>query len=87
MGMRGFLKGVWAFCRYVFVPQRRRLNMEEVDLKYRLEQFLETEARSGAMDFGCVTPFYVYRAWGGSVAIDEIASGLTELRKQGFMIG
>lgn len=28
---------------------------------------------------------YVYRMWGGSVAIDEIVTGLTELRKQGFM--
>lgn len=36
------------------------------------------------MDFGCVTPIYVYRMWGGSVAIDEIATGLTELRKNGL---
>ena len=36
------------------------------------------------MDFGCVTPEYVFRSWGGSVAIDEIATGLTELRKQGI---
>ena len=49
----------------------------------RLREFLESEARSCSMDFGCVTPEYVYRSWGGSVAIDEIATGLTELRKQG----
>lgn len=49
----------------------------------RLRQFIEDEARSGSMDFGCVTPEYVYRMWGGSVAIDEIAKGLTELKKQG----
>jgi len=36
------------------------------------------------MDFGCVTPEYVFRSWGGSVAIDEIATGLTELRKKGI---
>lgn len=39
------------------------------------------------MDFGCVTPLYVYRSWGGAVAIEEIATGLKELRKNGFMIG
>lgn len=50
----------------------------------RLRQFMEDEARSCSMDFGCITPEYVYRMWGGSVAIDEIATGLTELRKQGF---
>jgi hypothetical protein len=31
------------------------------------------------------TPEYVYRMWGGSVAIDEIATELKELQKQGFM--
>lgn len=52
-------------------------------LKSRLLQFLEDEARSCSMDFGCITPDYVFRSWGGSVAIDEIATGLSELRKQG----
>lgn len=37
------------------------------------------------MDFGCVTALYVYRAWGGSVAIEDIAAGLAELRKKGFI--
>ena len=49
----------------------------------RLKELLEQEARSCSMDFGCVTPEYVFRSWGGSVAIDEIATRLTELRKQG----
>lgn len=51
----------------------------------RLREFLESETRSCSMDFGCVTPEYVYRSWGGSVAIDEIATGLTELRIIGCM--
>ena len=51
----------------------------------RLRQFIEDEARSGSMDFGCVTPEYVYRMWGGSVAIEDIATGLKELRKQGLL--
>ena len=55
--------------------------MEEVIT--RLREFMENEARSCSMDFGCVTPEYVFRSWGGSVAIDEIATGLADLRKQG----
>ena len=55
-----------------------------MDIVERLREFLENEARSCAMDFGCVTPEYVFRSWGGSVAIDEIATGLKELRKQGI---
>ena len=54
------------------------------DIVSRLTEFLMNEARSCSMDFGCVTPEYVFRSWGGSVAMDEIATGLTELRKQGI---
>ena len=54
-------------------------------LKERLQSFIECEARSCSMDFGCVTPLYVYRMWGGSVAIDEIATGLMEFRKNGII--
>lgn len=53
------------------------------DIVLRLKSFMEKETRLCSMDFGCVTPEYVYRMWGGNVAIDEIATGLTELRKQG----
>ena len=45
----------------------------------RLKEFLEYEARSCSMDFGCVTPLYVYRMWGGTVALVEIEEGLKEL--------
>ena len=37
------------------------------DIVSRLKEFMENEARSGSMDFGCVTPLYVYRSWGGTV--------------------
>ena len=59
--------------------------MEREELHNRLKRFLDDEARLGSMDFGCVTPLYVYRMWGGNNPIDEIAAGLRELRKQGFM--
>ena len=55
-----------------------------MDIVDRLREFLENDARSCSMDFGCVTPEYVFRSWGGSIDMDEIAMGLTELRKQGI---
>lgn len=47
----------------------------------RLKEFMENEARSCSMDFGCVTPEYVYRMWGGSVAIEEIEYAMAEVRR------
>ena len=46
--------------------------MMELNLIQRLERFLEDEARSGSMDFGCITPLYVYRMWGGEVSLEKI---------------
>ena len=46
----------------------------------RLTEFLMNEARSCSMDFGCVTPQYVYRMWGGMVALEEIEAGLKEIK-------
>ncbi len=51
----------------------------KVDINSRLKAFLENEARSCSMDFGCVTPLYVYRIWGGSVALSDIENGLKEI--------
>ena len=42
----------------------------------RLQEFIENEARSCSMDFGCVTPLYVYRMWGGAVALEEIETAM-----------
>ena len=41
-----------------------------------LKEFLENEAKTGSMDFGCVTPQYVFRMWGGTVAFEEIEKAL-----------
>lgn len=46
----------------------------------RLHQFIENEARSCSMDFGCVKPQYVYRMWGGTVALEDIEAGLKEIK-------
>lgn len=51
---------------------------------FRLREFVENEARSCSMDYGCVTPMYVFRMWGGKFSIEEIEYGLKEIRKGGF---
>ena len=46
----------------------------------RLTEFMENEARSCSMDFGCVTPEYVYRCWGGAVAVEDIAAAMKSVK-------
>lgn len=48
----------------------------------RLREFLENEARSCSMDFGCVTPEYVYRMWGGSTSLEEIEEAMAVIKKK-----
>ena len=50
------------------------------DIISRITDFLMNEARSCSMDFGCVTPQYVYRMWGGTVALEDIEAGLKEIK-------
>ncbi len=54
--------------------------MDKVLLTKRLREFMEDEAQSCSMDFGCVTPIYVYRMWGGNVGIDEIESAMKQIK-------
>ena len=50
------------------------------DVISQLRVFLDNEACSCSMDFGCVTPLYVYRMWGGTVALEDIEAGLKEIK-------
>ena len=50
------------------------------ELIMRLRCFIEDEAKSCSMDFGCVTPLYVYRMWGGAVTFEDIENGLKAIR-------
>jgi len=58
----------------------------EMEIVERLQQFIEDEARSCSMDFGCITPEYVFRMWGGQYSIEEIEKGFEELRNQGVRV-
>lgn len=50
------------------------------DVISRLTEFLMNEARSCSMDYGCVSPQYVYRMWGGTFALEDIEAGLKEIK-------
>lgn len=52
----------------------------EVGLVGRLKAFLENEARSCSMDLACVTPEYVCRMLGGTMAPEDIAESLEKAK-------
>jgi len=47
-----------------------------------LQQFVECEAKSCPMDFGCITPLYVYRMCGCLVPLIEIEEGWKHIKKE-----
>lgn len=57
--------------------------MYDSTLYNRLKEFLECEGRSCSFNPELISAEYVYRMWGGSVSLEEIAAGLEKLRKQG----
>lgn len=52
------------------------------DIVARLREFMENEAKSCSIDFGCITPEYVYRMWGGTVRWDDIKAVLAEIKNK-----
>lgn len=51
-------------------------------IEEKLKKFMEDEMRSCSMDFGCATPLYIYRMWGGTVEFDKIAIGLKKVKEE-----
>lgn len=47
----------------------------------RLKEFMESEARSCSMDYGCITSEYVYRMWGGAVSLEDIEEMMKQVAK------
>ena len=66
---------------FVGVNDKRLIVMTEMTLKDRLKSFIDNEMRSCSMDIGGITPLYVYRMWGGKVAIEKIAKAMEEVRR------
>ncbi len=52
----------------------------EKDIVTRLRELMENEAKSCSMDFGCITPEYVYRMWGGTVPVEEIEAAMNQVK-------
>ena len=50
-------------------------------LKERLQSFIESEGKSCSFDPELITPEYVYRMWGGAVAIEDIATAMEDVRR------
>ena len=57
------------------------------DVVARIRELMDNEARSCSMDFGCITPLYVYRMWNGEALIIEIEKALKELSTSGCNYG
>ncbi len=55
------------------------LTIMDKDIVVRLRDFMENEAKSCSMDPGCITPLYVYRMWGGQVALEEVSKALDKV--------
>lgn len=51
-----------------------------MDIVSWLREFMENEARSCSLDFGCVTPEYVYSMLGGTVPMEDITSALQSIK-------
>ena len=59
----------------------RFMVMTDTTMIDRLKQFVESEMRSCSMDIGGITLLYVYRMWGGAVAIEDIATAMEDVRR------
>lgn len=60
--------------------------MDRQDIIKRLSAFIENETRSCSMDFGGISPEYVFRMWGKTVSIEDIKEGFKELQKRGIPV-
>ena len=54
------------------------MSMDDVVL--RIRDLIENETRSCSMDFGCITPLYVYRILGGTVNIEKIEQVMSNIK-------
>lgn len=54
-------------------------DMDTEDLKRRIADLIEMEARSGSMDPALITPEYVFRMFGGTVPLEEIEVAMAYL--------
>ena len=56
-----------------------RMKMDREELKRRIADLMEMEARSGSMDPALITPEYVFRMLGGTVPLEMVREGMGKL--------
>ena len=49
------------------------------DIVLRIRNLIENETRSCSMDFGGITPLYVYRMFGGAVSLEKIEQVMSNI--------
>lgn len=57
-------------------------NMDREELKRRIVDLIEMEARSGSMDPALITPEYVFRMLGGTVPLEMVREVIKSLSSQ-----
>ena len=50
------------------------------DIVLRIRNLIENETRSCSMDFGGITPLYVYRMLGGAVSLEMIEQVMSNVK-------
>ena len=50
------------------------------DIVLRIRNLIENETRSCSMDFGGITPLYVYRMLGGPVSFEKIEQVMSNVK-------
>ena len=50
------------------------------DIVLRIRNLIENETRSCSMDFGGITPLYVYRMLGGTVSLEKIEQVMSNVK-------
>lgn len=59
-----------------------RMKMDREELKRRIADIMEMEARSGSMDPALITPEYVFRMLGGTVPLEVVREVIKSLSSQ-----
>ena len=53
-----------------------------MNITQRLQEFIDSEGKSCSFNPELITPEYMYRMWGGAVAIEDIATAMEEVRRR-----
>lgn len=60
--------------------------MTDSSLEERLQSFIESDGKSCFFGPELITAKYVYRMWGGAVAIEDIATAMEEVRSNNIVL-